>query len=152
MFYAPYKLLLFCDVCLHTGISAQVPIMHFELPKLKDIYIHISFSVVVPPPETCKFPGILDQRNMLPSTVKLAKLSTRPSLGQVQGMENLRGRKDFLLPFFFFFPYPFYPREAKNPDEKKTSSTRRLSLQGTALHWRSPTLSYFALSSPEENK
>ena len=67
-------------------------------------------------------------------------------------MENLRGRKDFLLPFFFFFPYPFYPREAKNPDEKKTSYTRRLSLQGTALHWRSPTLSYFDLSSPEENK
>ena len=39
--HAPYKLLLFCDVCLHTGISAQVPIMHFELSKLRYIYIYI---------------------------------------------------------------------------------------------------------------
>lgn len=35
---------LFCNVCLHTGITAQVPIMHFEFCKLKNIYIQcISF-------------------------------------------------------------------------------------------------------------
>lgn len=54
----------------------------------------------------------------------------------------------FLL---LFFP-TLSTQEKPETQTKKTSSTRRLSLQETALHRRPPTLSYFALSSPEENK
>ena len=145
---------LFCNVCLHTGITAQVPIMHFEFCKLKNIYTVYIFFVVVLPPQTCKFPRILDQRNMLSSTVKLAELSIRPSLGIFRGWRIWEGEEAFSYLSSSFF-LPFLPREAKNPDKIK----RHLRVVCTGqrpssrtVHWRSPTLSYFARSSPEENK
>lgn len=137
---------LFCNVCLHTGISAQVPIMHFEFCKLKYIYIYI-FFVVVLPPQTCKFSGILTQQNMLSSTVKLAELSIRPSLGIFRGWRIWEGEEAFSYLSSSFF-LPFLPKEAKNL--RVVCMGQRPS--GRTMHWHSPTLSYFALSSPEENK
>ena len=135
---------LFCNVCLHTGITAQVPIMHFEFCKLKNIYTVYIFFVVVLPPQTCKFPRILDQRNMLSSTVKLAELSIRPSLGIFRGWRIWEGEEAFSYLSSSFFP-TLSTKRSQKPRQNKTSSTRRMHGSASFKQDRALALTYFEL-------
>ena len=135
---------LFCNVCLHTGITAQVPIMHFEFCKLKNIYTVYIFFVVVLPPQTCKFPRILDQRNMLSSTVKLAELSIRPSLGIFRGWRIWEGEEAFSYLSSSFFP-TLSTKRSQKPRQNKTSSTRRMHESASFKQDRVLALTYFEL-------
>ena len=135
---------LFCNVCLHTGITAQVPIMHFEFCKLKNIYTVYIFFVVVLPPQTCKFPGILDQRNMLSSTVKLAELNIRPSLGIFRGWRIWEGEEAFSYLSSSFFP-TLSTKRSQKPRQNKTSSTRRMHGSASFKQDHALALTYFEL-------